>query len=187
MVEAERTATVSTARSPSDVAGEHGQGRGGWSAARAVGSEGTPDTHGLLACDRKHCQTPVSLHLFSSDMVATSTTTLSPSVKGKSTARKHEASDALQAEYFDSGSDDESSSDTTSESDSDSDEEIGQEFLDSLLERARRNAALKTRFDEDGKDNLPTDREEEEILRLDTGGEEDRQYVRRHNLFSHCS
>ncbi|EPS98424.1 hypothetical protein FOMPIDRAFT_1126425 [Fomitopsis schrenkii] len=108
-------------------------------------------------------------------MVATSTTTLSPSVKGKSTARKHEASDALQAEYFDSGSDDESSSDTTSESDSDSDEEIGQEFLDSLLERARRNAALKTRFDEDGKDNLPTDREEEEILRLDTGGEEDRQ------------
>lgn len=101
--------------------------------------------------------------------------------KGNATARIRGVH-VLQADNSgtaDSGSDD--------ESDSDPDEEIGQEFMNSLLERARRNAALKKRAHEDGKCNLRTgDHEEEEILRLDSS-ELDQQYVRRCNLFSQYS
>jgi len=75
----------------------------------------------------------------------------------------------------DSGSDSESSASSSdsdaSDSDSDSDSQVTQEFLDSLLERARRNAALKVQGHKGISDSRTAEDEEDEI-RLDTGAEE---------------
>lgn len=99
--------------------------------------------------------------------------------------KNYTSSRGVDSGTSDSDSDDDSSassSDTTSESDSDSDEEIGQEFLDSLLEKARRNAALKAQDREDERGNVPAEGGEEEEIRLDIGNEEARKCVRRRHF-----
>ena len=94
-------------------------------------------------------------------------TTLSSLGKGKSVLREpSEVSPQSQS----SGTSESSSDDEGSESSSgsESDEEIGQEFLDSLLEKARRNAALKAQENEDERDSLVNEGREEEEIRLDS-------------------
>ena len=121
------------------------------------------------------------MNLSSSNMVATAK--LPSPGKQQATLLEHNT-DSLEEDSgtSDSGSDDESSAssiDATSESDSDLDEEFGREFLDSLLEKARRNAALKARDYEDDSNNISAEAREEDEIRLETGDEEARKCVRR--------
>ena len=102
-------------------------------------------------------------------------TALSSLGKGKSVLREpsevspqSQSSGTSESSSDDEGSESSSGSESDSASDFDSDEEIGQEFLDSLLEKARRNAALKAQENEDERDSLVNEGREEEEIRLDS-------------------
>ncbi|KAH9841851.1 Fcf2 pre-rRNA processing-domain-containing protein [Rhodofomes roseus] len=104
------------------------------------------------------------------------TAPLSPKSKGKSVQRgvanvaeSQSQTGSTSDLSSDSHSESSASSSDTSDSDSDSEEEVGQEFLDSLLEKARRNAALKAQDRERGSQSAVADEEE---IRLDTGDED---------------
>ncbi|KZT64947.1 Fcf2-domain-containing protein [Daedalea quercina L-15889] len=93
--------------------------------------------------------------------------------KGRASTPEHLNAEALQSrDGSSSDSETSASSSDASDSESDSDEEITQDFLNSLLERARRNATLKAQ-DNEHANASPVEDEEEEI-RFDTGNKEEK-------------
>lgn len=72
-----------------------------------------------------------------------------------------------------SSSSDSSDSDSDSDSDNSSDDEITQEYLDSLLEKARQNVARPSNFKTQSTDNFAGG---DEVIKLSEGEEDEQRY-----------
>lgn len=94
-------------------------------------------------------------------------------------ARSSASSDPVSDSGSDSDSNSSTSTDSTSESDSDSEEEVTPEYLQSLLDKARRNAREEARRVKMLQEEKETDGfGEEEVIKIGDGEEEkEEKYV----------